>query len=63
MFSIERTPNNEPHASCYHKPTSMGDSFGGLGTDREYKEENPDCLGTAKCRCLECLAYDDSSRC
>jgi hypothetical protein len=32
-------PISEPHASCYHKPTSLGDSFGGLGNSGEVCED------------------------
>lgn len=32
--------NLDPHASCYHRRTSLGDTFGGLGTSREYREED-----------------------
>lgn len=27
------------HDSCHHVDTSLGDTFGGIGTDREYREE------------------------
>jgi hypothetical protein len=26
--------------SCHHKDTSIGDTFGGLGTSREFREED-----------------------
>jgi hypothetical protein len=32
-------PNVNPHDSAHHKKTSIGDTFGGLGTDREFREE------------------------
>jgi hypothetical protein len=31
--------NPEPHDSAHHTETSLGDTFGGLGTDREFREE------------------------
>lgn len=34
------TPNPDPHDSCHHRPTSLGDTFGGIGTSREYREED-----------------------
>ena len=27
------------HDSCHHVDTSLGDSFGGMGTTREYRDE------------------------
>lgn len=31
--------NMEPHDSCHHRTTSLGDTFGGLGTCSEPQEE------------------------
>jgi hypothetical protein len=31
--------HSEPYDSAHHVDTSEGDSFGGMGTSREYREE------------------------
>ena len=37
MSPIDPTPDR--HDSCHHQDTSAGDTFGGLGTSKEYCEE------------------------
>ncbi len=32
--------NTSPYDSCHHKDTTEGDTFGGLGTSREFREED-----------------------
>lgn len=32
--------NHNPHDSCHHSNTTSGDTFGGLGTSREFREED-----------------------
>lgn len=32
-------PNHEPHDSCHHRLTTEGDTFGGIATSAEVREE------------------------